>query len=143
MELGDMVGSKPAAERRGGSNPLGGTTGPWRNSIRARLRSEILRVQLPPGPPNIHAVVAELEYAPVSEAGGLNTRGGSTPLDRTKPASSNGRTPGLHPGDEGPIPSAGTNYSQPWRNGRRVRLRGGWGNPWRFESSRLHQSSGA
>ena len=25
-----------------------------------------------------------------------------------------------------------------WRNGRRVRLRTVWGNPWRFDSSREH-----
>src|SRR5437773_2451298 len=28
-----------------------------------------------------------------------------------------------------------------WRNGRRVRLRTVWGNPWRFDSSREHHHS--
>ena len=37
-----------------GASPAGGTIlGSWRNSIRARLRNEILWVHLPPGPPNI------------------------------------------------------------------------------------------
>jgi hypothetical protein len=31
-----------------------------------------------------------------------------------------------------------SNLSLTWRNGRRVRLRTVWGNPWRFDSSREH-----
>ncbi len=95
-----------------------------------------MRVQIPPGPPNIHATVAELADALCSERSGLTTRGGSTPLGRTKssrksgtdyhaalirhaiagstsvsatkPRYLKGRVPVLHTGNGGSSPSRGT-----------------------------------
>ena len=46
-----------------GASPAGGTIlGPWRNSIRARLRSEILGVQIPPGVPSLKKKKLEVKW---------------------------------------------------------------------------------
>lgn len=115
-----IAGSSPAPSAHRplfattGAQPQARTPGRW-PCARPRLRN--LRSGPSPGDPGL-AHVAQLDRAAASDAAG---RGFESLRARHLPH------------------LRGTLFLRSWRNGRRAGLRGRWGNPWRFESSRAHQ----
>ena len=118
-----------------GASPAGGTNlGLWRNSIRARLRNEILGVQIPPGPPEKFAAVMQLADILGSEPGFWRFE--SSRPHQNSPRYFNSRMPVSHAGDGGATPSRGTKnirgredlaISAASRQGTVAPLSGNWG----------------